>query len=148
MGRTAKYTAIAFGTFMFLGVSLLLARAWGGTSTERSRVVEVIEAQAAGDTEGVLAHLPECAANEACRTQVEGRAGSLKKPGKVEVLRYEPSVQLTLTRVVGTGRIAWRAGKSLPVVQCVRVRREGPLTGGGVTLLAIGNPVDSEASCP
>ena len=48
-----------------------------------------------------------------------------------------------MTRRSGTGRVAWRAGGSLPVVQCVKARREGPLTGGGVELL-----VDLEADRP
>ena len=148
MGRTTKYTAIIFGTFVFLGVSALLARAWGGTSTERSKVVDLVEAQARGDVAAQLEQLPLCAENRACRTQVERRAPSLEREGAVEVLRYEASVQLALTRVEGSARIAWRAGKGRPVVQCVRVRREGPLTGSGVVLLAIGNPVDPESSCP
>jgi hypothetical protein len=52
-----------------------------------------------------------------------------------------------MTRATGTGRVAWRAGKSLPVVQCVQVRRDGPLTGGGVELLAMSKPIAGEASC-
>jgi hypothetical protein len=59
-------------------------------------------------------------------------AGPAAAPsGEVEVLNYQPSVGLSLTRQTGVGRVAWKAGDALPVVQCVRVRREGPLTGGG-----------------
>ena len=43
--------------------------------------------------------------------------------------------------------VAWRAGKSQPVVQCVQAQREGQLTGGGVELLAISKPIPGEASC-
>jgi hypothetical protein len=43
--------------------------------------------------------------------------------------------------------VAWRAGTGLPVVQCVRVRRDGPLTGGGVELLALSDPIALDASC-
>jgi hypothetical protein len=35
----------------------------------------------------------------------------------------------------------------LPVVQCVRVRREGPLTGADVELLAISSPIGREEGC-
>ena len=49
--------------------------------------------------------------------------------------------------VTGTGRVAWRAGSALPVVQCVRVRRDGPLTGGDVELLSLSAPIGGEASC-
>jgi hypothetical protein len=66
----------------------------------------------------------------------------------VEILSYQPSARLVLGERVGTGRVAWRAGGGLPVVQCVRVRREGPLGGGGVELLALSAPIGAEASCP
>jgi hypothetical protein len=33
------------------------------------------------------------------------------------------------------------------VVQCVKARREGPLTGGGVELLALSDPIRLDASC-
>jgi hypothetical protein len=65
----------------------------------------------------------------------------------VQILTYTPSTRLALTRKVGTGRVAWRAGDGLPVVQCVRVRREGPLTGGGVQLLALSDPIGLESGC-
>jgi hypothetical protein len=38
-------------------------------------------------------------------------------------------------------------GAGQPVVQCVRVRREGPLTGAGVELLALSNPIGLESRC-
>jgi hypothetical protein len=58
-------------------------------------------------------------------------------------------VQLPLTDAVGTGRVAWRAGENgFPVVQCVRVRRDGPLSGANVELLSISAPIGRESSCP
>ena len=57
-------------------------------------------------------------------------------------------MQVALTSRTGVGRVAWRAGESLPVVQCVRVRRDGPLTGADVELLSISAPIGSEESCP
>jgi hypothetical protein len=71
----------------------------------------------------------------------------LERPGTVQILNYRPSVRLSLTRRTGTGRVAWRAGAGLPVVQCVRVRREGPLTGAGVELLALSDPIGLESRC-
>jgi hypothetical protein len=75
------------------------------------------------------------------------RVRELERPGTVQILNYRPSTRLSLTRRTGTGRVAWRAGDSLPVVQCVRVRREGPLTGAGVQLLALSDPVGLESPC-
>jgi hypothetical protein len=51
--------------------------------------------------------------------------------------------------MVGTARVAWRAGSSLPIVQCVRVRRAGDVFGGlTVQLLAISVRIKSDSSCP
>jgi hypothetical protein len=145
--RPALLIAAGFAAFFFLGLSLLLARGLSGSSAERGDVLEVLEAQAAGDADAVLARLPACRAEPACAQVTRDRVAKLKRPGQVQILNYEPSTRLSLTRRVGTGRVAWRAGDSLPVVQCVRVRREGPLTGGGVQLLALSNPFGLESAC-
>jgi len=145
--RVTLITAIAFGTFVFLGVSFLLARALTGSGAERSRVIEVVRAQARGDADAVLKKLPACAAEPACARVTRERVAELKRPGKVQILTFAPSVRVTMTRRSGTGRVAWRAGDSLPVVQCVKARREGPLTGGGVELLAISKPIALDGAC-
>ena len=140
--------AIAFAIFLFLGISALLARGLTGAGSERERVLELLEAQARGDADAVLADLPACRAEPACAQVTRDRVAQLQRPGEVEILTYAPSVRLALTRQIGTGRVAWRAGGSRPVVQCVRVRRDGPLTGGGVELLSISAPIGGEESCP
>jgi hypothetical protein len=145
--RVTLITAIAFGTFVFLGISFLLARALTGAGAERSHVLDVVRAEARGDADAVLEQLPACAAEPACARVTRERVAGLKRPGKVEILNYRPSVRVTMTRRSGTGRVAWRAGDSLPVVQCVKARREGPLTGGGVELLAISKPISLDAGC-
>ena len=147
MRRVTLVTAIAFGTFLFLGISFLLARALTGPGAERSRVLRVLEAQARGDAGAVLERLPACAREPACARVTRDRVARLKRPGKVEILAFRPSIRVTMTRRSGTARVEWRAGESRPVVQCVKVRREGPLTGGGVELLAISDPIGLEQSC-
>jgi hypothetical protein len=138
---------IGFLVFMFLGISALLARGLTGAGTERSRVLDLVEAEARGDADAVLAALPACRAEPACAQVTRDRTEQLRRPGEVEILTYTPSVRIALTRVTGTGRVAWRAGDSQPVVQCVRVRRDGPLTGGDVELLAVSAPIGGEESC-
>jgi hypothetical protein len=145
--RVTLITAAAFGTFVFLGISFLLARALTGSGAERSRVIELVRAEARGDADAVLERLPACAAEPACARVTRERVAQLKQAGKVQILQYEPSVRVTMTRRSGTGRVAWRAGTSQPVVQCVKARREGPLTGGGVELLAISKPIALDAGC-
>jgi hypothetical protein len=145
--RPALLIAVAFGVFVFLGLSFLLARGLSGTSAERGKVLALLEAQASGDAGAVLARLPACRAEPACVQLTRARVARLRRPGAVQILNYRPSARLSLTRRTGTGRVAWRAGEGLPVVQCVRVRREGPLTGGGVELLALSDPVGLESGC-
>jgi hypothetical protein len=136
-----------FGLFVFLGISFLLARGLTGASVERGKVLDVLRAQAAGDARAVLADMPRCRQEPACVSTTEARVKKLAHPGRVQILDYEASAQLSLTRQIGSGRVAWRIGTRFPTVQCVRVQREGPLTGGGVELLAMSDPIRLDASC-
>jgi hypothetical protein len=147
--RRARIGLIAFVVFVFLGISGLLARALTGTGTERAAVLEVVRAQARGDAGAVLARLPACRAEPACVATTRARTARLRRPGDVRLLTYRPSVNVSLTRQSGVGRVAWRTTTDgRPVVQCVRVRREGPLTGAGATLLSLSDPIGGESSCP
>jgi hypothetical protein len=148
MRRARVIIAIGFAAFVFLGLSGLLARALTGAGAERSQVLELLEAQARGDTAAVLDELPACRAQPACVEVMRERVRDLARDGEVEILTYAPSVQVALTTRTGVGRVAWRADRSAPVVQCVRVRREGPLTGAGAELVAISAPIGGGQSCP
>src|SRR4029453_16983666 len=109
-----RYMAIGFIVFVFLGVSALLARGLTGAGNEQSRVLDLLQAQARGDATAVLAMLPACRAQPACAQVTRERVASLKRPGDVQILSYRPSVRIALTRQGGTGRVARRAGGSLP----------------------------------
>jgi hypothetical protein len=147
--RTRILIVVGFLVFVFLGVSAMLARALSAAGTERSQVLDVAKAEARGDAAKVLDLTPSCAAEPACAATTREFVAKLKRPGAVEILRYDPSVQVTFTATTGTGRIAWRAGSNgLPVVQCVRVSRDGPLTGNTVELLSISAPIGNESACP
>ena len=147
MRRGRNVILIGLAAFLFLGFSALLARALTGAGDERAKVLDLLEAQAAGDAAGVLAELPACRANPACAGVTRTRVAELERAGRVEILNYQPSVQVALTRRTGVGRVAWRAGDSQPVVQCVRVRRDGPVTGADVELLSISAPIGNEDGC-
>ena len=139
---------IAFGVFVFLGISFLLARALVGAGNERAAVLQILRAQARGDADGVLALMPRCARNPACAHVTRARTAKLRRPGRVQILNYQPSAEAAFTNQTATGRVAWRTdAKPFPVVQCVVVEREGPLTGGGVHVLSISNPIGLEARC-
>lgn len=148
MQRRTKITAIVFGAFVFLGISLLLARALVGTGGERARVIDILRAQARGDADAVLTEMPRCAADPVCARVTRERTERLARPGEVEILNYDPSTQAAFTDQEGPARVAWRTDeREFPVVQCLVVRREGPLTGGGVEIVSISNPIGLEASC-
>ena len=146
--RARVLIPVLFAVFVFLGLSFLLARGLGGSSTERADVLALLHDEAAGDGDAVVARLPACAREPACAEATRDRVADLRRAGRVEILSYTPSTRLALTRKIGTARVAWRAGTTLPVVQCVRVRREGPLTGGSVELLSISPPIRGDGSCP
>lgn len=148
MRRSQVYVLVGIAVFLFLAISAMLARALSATGTERSRVQAIAEAQARGDANAVLKATPACAAQPACVAATKDFVTKLEKPGAVEILQYSPSVNLPLTTQTATDRVAWRAGTSLPVVQCVRVRREGPVSGAGVEVLSISPPIKSDAACP
>jgi hypothetical protein len=147
VNRNVLITGLVFGLFLFAGASLLIARAATGPGVERARVLDVLRAQARGDVDAVLAGLPACAAEPACVRTARARTMELERPGRVEILKYDPSVQLAVVTTTGTGRVAWRAGTGLPVVQCVRVRRKGPLGGDRVELMALSDAQDPQSSC-
>jgi hypothetical protein len=79
--------------------------------------------------------------------QTRALARRLRRPGTVEILAYRPSSRAALTAETGIARVAWRAGAGLPVVQCVRARRNGPLSRDQVELLAISPPIARTGSC-
>jgi len=145
--RARVLIPVLFGLFVFIGLSVLLARGLTGSGAERADVLELVRAQARGDADAVLAGLPACRREPACVQTTRARVAELARPGRVQLLTYTPSARLALTRKVGTGRVAWRAGEGKPVVQCVRVRRDGPLTGGAVELLSLSAPIGGEAGC-
>jgi hypothetical protein len=148
MQRRTKLTIIVFGTFVFLAISFLLARALVGTGDERAAVLEVLKAQARGDADAVLDAMPRCRKTLACANPTRARTTKLARPGRVQILNYDPSAQAAFTNQTGTARVAWRTDqRRFPVVQCVVVEREGPLTGGGVTILSISNPIGLEDRC-
>lgn len=146
--RARIYIVVAFGVFVFLGISFLLARELSATGAERSDVEKLVQAEAKGDANRVLARTPRCAADAACAAATRAFVPKLQRPGDIEILRYDVSVELPMTRQIATGRVAWRAGTTLPVVQCVRVQRDGPLTGAKVELLSISAPIKSDTDCP
>jgi hypothetical protein len=134
--------------FVFLAISVLLARFLSTENAERSAEEGLLQAQARGDVSGMLARLHDCREQPACIATVRSDAARLRRPGAVKILSLKSSTAYSLSGATGTTRLAWTVLGRLPVVQCVRVRRTGSfLSGMTVSLLSISAPIAGEADC-
>jgi hypothetical protein len=130
----------------FLVVSALVARWLGTENAERSAILDLLQAQASGDSDAMLAEL-RCA-DAACVAQARANARSLKAPGEVTVVRLDSGTSHSLRSATAPSRVVWITPGRLTTVQCVLVRRSGtPLSGQSVTLLSLSAPIDREAAC-
>ena len=149
MRRRYLLSLVALGLVLFLVISGLLARAFSANGAEQSAITGLVKAEAAGNEAGMIARINGCAHSTACRARVAHNATALKHTGSVSVLELSPSTSFSLGGATGTARVAWRAGSSLPVVQCVRVRRYGNVISGlHVQLLEISVRIKTNRDCP
>lgn len=149
MRRRVTLVALALGIMVFLLISAVLARAFSVEGAERSAITLLVKDEAAGNQAAMVASIKGCASSAACRTRVTQDATALRRSGSVSILQLLPSAGFSLTSTVGTARVAWTAGSSLPIVQCVRVRRAGNvLTGLQVELLKLSRRISSGSDCP
>lgn len=145
--RVAIITAIAV---VFVLISGLLARWLQVENTERDDDLALIESQAKGDVQGMLAKLSGCSTRPACVAQVRANTSNprLLRKGSPKILQLQSSTAYSITGSTGKTRLAWTVIGRLPVVQCVQVRRTGnPISGIKVTLLALSTPIDNEGNC-
>jgi hypothetical protein len=139
---------IIVAVLVFLAISFELARWLSTESTERDKIVRLLQAEARGDSAAMLAQLHGCS-TAACRTTVERSARALRRRGAVKIVSYESATAYALGAATGDTRVAWTSlQQGLVVVQCVTVRRGGSaLAGRSVTLLRISAPIDRQGSC-
>ncbi|MBJ7330508.1 MAG: hypothetical protein JHC95_11470 [Solirubrobacteraceae bacterium] len=138
---------IALAVLLFLGISLLVARWLNVDTIERGKVVDVLEAQLAGDADAMLREI--ACPDARCEAVVRENARTLKQPGKLEVVRYDSPTTHALGGASGPVRVVWQAPGRLPTVQCVLVERDGnAVTGASVTLRRLSAPIGRESSCP
>ena len=149
MRRRYILLLVALGVVLFLAISVGLARVFGANGAEESAITALVKAEATGDQSAMLSRIQDCAQSPSCRSRVAQNAANLRRPGAVTTIQLQPSTSFSLGGVVGTARVAWKAGSSLPIVQCVRVRRSGDVLGGlNVKLLEISARIRSDSSCP
>ena len=138
---TRTRAGIAAAVVAFLVVSALVARWLQADGSERAKVVRLLEAQARGDAGAMARELERCDA--ACRSL----ATRLRRPGEVEIVRYDSETARSLGAARGFTRVVWRTPETLTVVQCVEVERSGSPADRRVTLLRLSGPIARTGSC-
>ena len=147
--RRVYLIAIAIAVLAFLAISALLARVLSANSAEQSAITALVQAEARGDAQTVIADLTGCQAAPACRQRAAEVAAMLRHPGTVSIIQIQPSTSFSIGGTSGTARVAWNVGGSLPIVQCVRVRRTGnPISGLRVELRKVSRRIKSDSPCP
>jgi hypothetical protein len=147
--RRLYLVLIAVAVVVFLAVSALLARVFSADGAERSAVTSLVQAEARGDQAAMLGRIDGCRTSSSCRARVAQDAVVLRRAGSISVLQLETSAGFSLTSTLGTARVAWNVGSSLPITQCVRVRRAGnALSGLRIELLAISRRIKTDGDCP
>jgi hypothetical protein len=137
------------GLVVFLAVSAILARAFSIDDAERAAITAVVQAEARGEPAAILAQMTGCSERPSCRTRVLTEAAVLRRSGAVSIIQIQPSAGFSLSGTTGIARVAWKAGGSLPIVQCLRVRRAGNVANGlRVELLTLSPRIASDADCP
>ncbi len=144
-----RLTAILGAIAVFLVLSALLARAFSVGGAEDSAITDLVRAEARGDPAAVVAAISGCSGSPACRARAGAVTAALRHPGEVQIAEINPSTGFALGSTVGTARVAWLAGGSLPRVQCVRVAHTGNvLAGFEIQLLKVSIRIRSDADCP
>jgi hypothetical protein len=149
MRRRYVIASIALAVVLFVVISVLVARAVGVGDAQDAAVAALVRAEARGDTRGVTALIAGCRRSAACRARAATLAAALRRPGAVSILQVQPSTNFAVTGSVGTARVAWLVGSSLPRVQCVRVHNAGSvLSGFTIELVEVSGRLASDATCP
>ncbi|PZS10868.1 MAG: hypothetical protein DLM64_07800 [Solirubrobacterales bacterium] len=147
--RRRHLPLVLLAIVVVLAVSAILARVWSTAAAESAAITGLVQAEARGDQSAMLARIQGCEVTLPCRTRVAQDIAALTRPGRLAVLQLRASTGFSLTGTVGTARVAWKVPSSLPIVQCVRVRRTGSaLRGLRVQLLAVSLRIKSDADCP
>jgi hypothetical protein len=147
--RPRLIIVILVAVVVFVAISGLLARAFSVANAEQAAITDLIAAEARGDSHAMIAAILGCEASSSCRAAVARNITKLRRSGAIQIADYNASAGFSPFSTTGVARVAWTAGNSLPVVQCVEVHRAGNLlTGQTVQLLAISPRISGGADCP
>lgn len=148
--RRVLRVLLAVGVVVVLVLSAGLARFLSVENAERTAEVTLLQAEVEGNAAGMLDQLSGCRETPSCVASVRADASNprLRRSGAVKLLQLEASTSYSLFGATGMTRVAWTVIGTLPVVQCVDVRRTGNfLTGIHLQLLGVSAPIDNEGVC-
>lgn len=148
--RRILRTLFAVAVIVVLVVGALLARWLSAENAERSAEEALVQAEAKGNLAGMLAQLSGCRASPSClaSAKADARDPRVHRAGAVKILQLESPTAYSLSPATGRTRLAWTVIGTLPVVQCVDVRRTGSfLSGIHVQLIGISAPISGEGTC-
>jgi uncharacterized membrane protein len=143
---TARRLAIAAALVGFVAISVVVARWLQADGTERAGVERLLAAQVRGDADAMAREIGRCDAT--CARGLERLAVRLRRPGDLEIVRYDSRTARALGAERAPTRVVWQVPPGLPTVQCIDVRRTGSaVTGPRVTLLGLSAPIGRESPC-
>jgi hypothetical protein len=149
MRRRRNILLIVLGVILFLVISALLTRALSVGGAEDTAITDMVKAEARGSVSQVVAAVDGCRRSASCRARAATNTSALKRPGAVSIIQIQSSAGFSLGSTLGTARVAWLVGGSLPIVQCVRVRHAGNvLKGFTIQLVTVSVRIKSDAACP
>ncbi len=149
MRRPVRILVFALGAVVFVAISLGLGRVLSANGAEQSAIVDLMAAQARGDAAAVVAQIDGCAHRPSCVARARANAARLRAPGKVELVRLDPSTTFSLGGTSGVARVVWKTPAHETVVQCVAVHRDGDVIRGlSVELRALSGPIGHQSNCP
>jgi hypothetical protein len=148
--RRALRVLFAASIVVVLLVGALLARFLSVENAERAADLALIQAEVKGNAAAMLEQLSGCRQSAVCVADVRANTTNhhLRRSGAVKILQLESKTAYSLFGATGRTRLAWTVIGSLPVVQCVDVRRTGNfLQGIHVSLTGLSAPIDNEGTC-
>ncbi len=148
--RRALRWLFAVSVVVVLVVSAGLARFLSVENAERNAEVALLQAEVKGDAAGMFDQLSGCRETPSCAASVRANVSNpqLRRAGAVKLLQLESTTAYSPFGATGKTRVAWTVIGTLPVVQCVDVRRTGNfLTGIHVQLLSVSAPIAGEGVC-
>lgn len=148
--RIKRIALIALAVVLFIAISGLLARFLTVENLERDEDLELVQAEAKGNAAAMIDKLSGCNTRPSCVASMKRVAANprVHRRGAVKILDLESQTAYSFSGATGKTRLAWAVIGTLPIVQCIEVRRTGNfLEGIKISLIGLSAPIPNEADC-